>query len=603
MRLKTVSVSGFRSLESVDSVHLGSPTLITGQNDGGKSSLLYAIQFLLNGYAATDRDHTYQPVLVDSTGTTNDSGADGDQDCARCEELIVEGTFVLSPLEQDLLGLPAEARVRRRHLIASTSSHEVERNIPEDPELRDLGSLRVDQLRELCSSRGESSAGLKPDLVERLEALAKSGTQVLEWVAASPALVRALPDLLVFSSENAADADESIRRLLTTTYKAHLQQDDISGLVTQIESQLDQLLAKDVESIIKHVSARCSDVGTVRIQPNSSLTAGVRDAVITVSNASGQDIRLAEAGAGRSRRISLAVWEAAGELLSRQGDTVVIYDEPDTHLDYLHQRELMKVILEQADLSSTRVIVATHSMNLVDGVDIGDVLHFTLDSDRTVVRVLRDETDTGRHLGSIAASLGLRNTTLLHERLFVGVEGITEMACLPILFKLATGKQLESSGIALWACGNNEGAVNFASFLQTHGRNVAFLCDQDSVTHCPKVFAPEKLKSRGFDPDTQALYLGNPNEIEDLFEDHVWSRISNVAWPLPDGRTWKPEDFFQHRGSKFSSEVLNMLKIGSPVGPSSKDDVMTKLALNLSKAELPPDLVDRFTKLQELAAN
>jgi energy-coupling factor transporter ATP-binding protein EcfA2 len=606
MQLKTVSISGFRSIESVSDVHIGKPTLITGQNDGGKSSFLLAVQFLLNAYVAADRDHTYTPqpsqaTPEDQADPDDPADPDGETGCPRQPEVVVEGVFTLKQLEQDQLGLPTEVTLRRRHLLGGGASYEIEKEVPSDSRLRDPESLRVDELKALCTEFGLATTGLKAELVERLQVKARTVETTVEWVPATPALVKALPSLLIFSSENAADADESIRRLLSATYKSHLQHESIAGRVQEIEQQLDELLAGDVKAIIEHVQDRCADVGSISIQPNSSLSAGVRDALITVSNSAGQEIRLAEAGAGRSRRISLAVWEAAGDLLNGQGDAVVIYDEPDTHLDYHHQRDLMKVILEQASLPDTKVIVATHSMNLIDGVDIADVLHFTLDSDRTAVRVLRDDSETGRHLGSIAASLGLRNTTLLHERLFVGVEGITEMACLPILFRLATGKQLESCGIALWACGNNEGAVNFAAFLKAHHRNVVFLCDHDSVKNCPKVFAPERLRARGFDPDNEALYLGNPNEIEDLFDDQVWARVANAVWPLPDGRSWNPREFSVHRDGKFSSQVLEMLRTESQVGPGSKEDVMTQLALKLSKAEMPSDLTERFAELQALA--
>lgn len=52
-----------------------------------------------------------------------------------------------------------------------------------------------------------------------------------------------------------------------------------------------------------------------------------------------------------------------------------VYDEPDTHLDYSHQRRIMALIQLQSSRPNARVIVATHSLNLIDGVDISSVVH------------------------------------------------------------------------------------------------------------------------------------------------------------------------------------------------------------------------------------
>lgn len=115
---------------------------------------------------------------------------------------------------------------------------------------------------------------------------------------------------------------------------------------------------------------------------------------------------------------------------------------------------------------------------------------------RTVIDRLGDDSDVGRHLGAVAAALGLRNTVLLHERLFVGVEGISEQSAFPILFRLATGNHLESCGIALWACRNNEGATDFAKFPVEHERQVVFIIDSDSKSAKRNVFSDKKLMEK-----------------------------------------------------------------------------------------------------------
>lgn len=603
MKLRTVAISGFRSIENLSPITIGRPTLVTGQNDGGKTTFLTGVLYLLGKYQVDNRDHTYldvsdlpetqEPLIV----------AEGQADeRERCELLVVEGTFGLNDQEQERHQLPDQIRLRRVHRLGGPSEYQLQREVTSRVDLRDLDALKVDDLKALCSKYELEPKGTKPVLVEALQAKARTFPMEIAWVTAPALLLRDLPTVLVFDSENATSAEDSIRKTLTATYSGHLHSDDLSGQIRDIEEKLDSLLQKDVDSLLEHIKSRCPDVGVVTIQPNASLDAGVRNANITVEPRPGEEVRLSEAGAGRARRVALAVWEASSQLAAVESDLVLLYDEPDTHLDYQHQRDLMRIVLEQAEAPRTSVIVATHSMNLIDGVDISDVIHFRLDKHRSAVDILNDDLDTGQHLASIAASLGLRNTVLLHERLFVGVEGATETASLPILFRLAMGKHLETCGIALWACGNNEGALTFARFLKDHHRRVAFLIDQDSETNNPRVFSKERLEKQGLDPNEHALYWGAPNELEDLFADETWARIANIAWRRTDQRRWVASDFAQHRTGKFSSKVLDMLKSESLTGPASKPAVMSTLAGHLSVAELPADVVDRFEKLCDRAA-
>lgn len=112
------------------------------------------------------------------------------------------------------------------------------------------------------------------------------------------------------------------------------------------------------------------------------------------------------------------------------------------HLDYDHQRRIMKMIKASASSAQSTVIVATHSLNLIDGVDIQDIVHLHSRDGRAYVQSLgtgNDDKEARRFLSNMAVSLGFRNSVLLHERCFVGVEGATEYAALPALFRLAYG--------------------------------------------------------------------------------------------------------------------------------------------------------------------
>ncbi|WP_123547831.1 ATP-dependent endonuclease [Frigoribacterium sp. PhB107] len=597
MQLQEVSIYGFRSIEKLEGLSVGSPTVLAGQNDAGKSAVIEAVMMLLGGYQIVAADVTYAAIT--------EEGDPLDQaDLSRVDQTVVVGRFALRDAEQEQFGVTTLS-LRRISKGGASAVLEVLRSAPENKLLRDYGDLNVSQLKDRLSNLELSVDGLKAELTARLDEAAALAPQTELWVKAEASLEKALPRGERFDAASAISAEDAIRSTLLTAYKAHIGADDLRGSVRGIEEGLEKKLVGDVEKIRKHIMAKVQDIGRVQIRPTVSFTSasGLKGTEITVTNRAGEDIGLNASGAGRARRIALAVWEYNSLLLEQTGeDVVLLYDEPDTHLDYGHQRELMHLIHEQTKKDNVTVVIASHSMHLIDGTDIGDVVHVKHEGNRTQIETLADETQVGSHLGAIAASVGLRNTVLLHERLFVGVEGDSEARALPVLFKLATGLHLESCGIALWPCGNNEGALRFASFLVKHGRDVAFLVDRDSLTQAKHIFRRDKLLAEGLNPDANCLFVGEPAEIEDLFTDAQWCEAANSLWPR-DGEqetvdTWSDEDFAQHRSGKFSSAVLDMLGVGSSVGPGGKPEMLQQLALTLrSVDEVPMELRSHFQTL------
>ncbi|WP_426623939.1 AAA family ATPase [Leifsonia sp. McL0607] len=59
MKLTSVSIAGFRSVESMVDLQVGSPTVLAGHNDAGKTAIIDAISFLLGSLKLDDSDRTY----------------------------------------------------------------------------------------------------------------------------------------------------------------------------------------------------------------------------------------------------------------------------------------------------------------------------------------------------------------------------------------------------------------------------------------------------------------------------------------------------------------------------------------------------------------
>ncbi|MTE18741.1 AAA family ATPase [Streptomyces sp. TRM43335] len=604
MQICDISVEGFRSLFNVSFVPIKNQTIITGQNDGGKSALLDALNFLISGKEPSEHD------LSQLSAAPSDS--DDQQPAVTVKQIVVTGTFQLSQSERVELGLSELVKIRRRYSPDEGSHLEVRMSVCEVEELRNIESEKIARLKEVAAKYNIQPVGranARESWTTPLARLAEGMPTVEEWVPVSNALAGRLPVVVYFKGDAVQAPEIVVQSILNSKLREYSKSESSQKRITELEDHLADSLVADIDHIRKHVMKRCG-FSALRLNPQVQVRPSLAGVEVRVANRNGHEVPLSAAGTGRSRRISLALWESSSQVLgsnkddegsggeSRDTDVVFVYDEPDTHLDYEHQRRVMNLIHEQSARPNARVVVATHSMNLIDGVDIANVVHLRVSEEGTYAELLSDESkdeEVRRHLSTIATALGFRNSVLLHERFFVAVEGPSEMAAFPILFKKYAGVPIQSVGICLWDGGNNEGALKFARFLKSHKRNVAFVVDKDSRTNNKKTFRDDKLKEYGFDLQRECHYIGLPNELEDLFDDEDWAHAANELWKRKGGHEyWTPDDFAAHRGKKFSSAVLDMLKKGSDYGPKGKDVMMTGIATVITKDRIPPALTETF---------
>ena len=119
----------------------------------------------------------------------------------------------------------------------------------------------------------------------------------------------------------------------------------------------------------------------------------------------------------------------------------------------------------------------------------------------------------------------------------------------------------------------------------------------DSATHpqTKKLFSSDKLTAAGI-PVASRLYVGGPDELEELFTDEVWCKTANLHWPRNDGRAWVKEHISEIRVTgKFSSLACGLFKRESDEGPMGKPQMLLTLVSTLkSKDDVPMQLREKF---------
>jgi putative ATP-dependent endonuclease of the OLD family len=599
IELESFSVSGLRSLVAIVDIPIRRPTIITGANDGGKSTTLHAVEFLLGGGIPEMSDHS-------QIGP----GKEGAEPL-RHEQIVVTGAFKLGDGDAQELGLDALVRLRRVADATSGARYELHSSQPVDPALRAVDHRKLPELKELAESLDIEADGPKSaraSWLEPLRAHIVGQSREDAWVPAPSELVRRLPRFMLFSSTDEPDPERQIQSALRTAFQELLIDSTVVGPVRAVEEELQDKLVTQAQDLCHHVAERCPDLGEIKVVPEVTFSEALRGVKVLAAREAGAGVPLDRSGAGRRRRINLAVWEWTGDLVGKRPDAdravIIAYDEPDTHLDYGHQRELVNLIREQCAKPGIRMLVATHSLNLIDRVNIEDVVHLRWENGCTSVeRLMVDEhEEIQRYLVDVSQAMGLRNSVLLHERCFVGVEGPTEMGVLPILFRLVTGWSMQSAGIALISGNGNDGALRVVQFLKQHNRRLAFvLVDADSSDG--KLFRRDKLRGVGVGDDD--LFFVGTRELEDVFSDAQWAETANREWPRNDGVIWTEADFATLRASpKFSAAIEDAVRPVSSAAPPGKPGYVLALVQGLGDAtKVPEQLTEVLTKLGDLASD
>jgi len=267
----------------------------------------------------------------------------------------------------------------------------------------------------------------------------------------------------------------------------------------------------------------------------------------------------------------------------------------------------MDLFHAQCRQPDVQMIVATHSLNLIDRVDIADIAHLRLLEHRTAIERLLSDDDAAveAYLSDVSLSMGLRNSTLLHEQCFVIVEGATEQQCFPLLFRLVHSLPMQSMGIVLVAADGNVGALKVAGHLKRRGRSVVLVLDRDTQSQdsTKRMFRPDRLRGEGFDPAVDVKYLGTA-ELEDLFTDEQWVAVANANWRRDDGIPWSIEHLAPARdGGKFSDSLQRLFQTSSSAAPMTKPAMLEPLVRGLrDSSEVPAAITQVFAELASLTA-
>jgi energy-coupling factor transporter ATP-binding protein EcfA2 len=468
--------------------------------------------------------------------------------------------------------------------------------------------LAVADLRLLARELGLAPGGTrKDDLVAALEGwLAGRPPEEFEdyWRPPTRPEAERLPAFTRFTAAAAQNPRQTVQELVQREARRLLATDAYAARLDEMNRTLEVELAARLRRLRDAMLAHCPDLGAVAVRASFDFTRPALAVDVELEQA-GTVVGIDKVGEGRRRRLTLALHEASLAAMADEPPAtgeILAYDEPDTHLDYRAQRQLFDLLQAQARLASVQVLVATHSVKFIDRAPPESLRHFRLDEGRrTTVHTLVGDAHAAEldFRAGICESLGLSNSLLLDERLFLIVEGATEAAALPYLFRQVTSCRLSEAGITLvnaTGVGAMRQLLDF--FVHQWRKQVVLLIDADA-RHDRK-YGPAELERLGLVEGRSIFFIGE-REFEDAFADDRWL-AALAEFPPKDGDgAWTAAEIARQRGEgKFSDNLERWIsrRCRDHIGKPALGDALARMC---GPDDIPADLRACCRRLLHLA--
>ena len=505
MKLRELKIRNYRSIQSIDIAFDDQLTVVVGENDAGKSSLVDCIRVVTQGRGVDAADFTY--------GKTEMSLVMAVDDMEFLKQYELKDGRVE---EKEMKARPTKGFVAK----VSSWLESPDRDFDDPPQL--------EELKEKCRLfgipvRSNSNPGtLKGSLKAALEAASN-------------------PDFVIegarFPSFNSIQLDgkhfENVPAFFKEVYLKEKQKSLWSTPVADKKTILD-VVNDAIDHYSEEMNRKLDETGVknklrlflptltdVIVEPDyAPQEFNLNANVIFLEN--GNRIDLNKKGDGTKRRITMALLELKRDAAAVGADqsTVYLLDEPDTHLHVRAQIQLLETLLDFAR-KGNQVIISTHSPFILNTVNPGQVrLLISRENNRTELKNL---SDTPKSDEEALRALGIENVYLFFARTIVLVEGETEENFLHSVIPRILGKSPASNLIKIVSVAGIENIYGFSRALsEVHSPERIFVLNDNEQSDEMK-----DLIGRLAVPAGNRFVVGT-KEFEDAFEPAVihsaWER-------------------------------------------------------------------------------
>lgn len=578
MKLRKLEVQAFKSLAELCISFDDALTVVVGENDAGKTSLIECLKVITQGRPVGSDDFTHgHDAMVISVEIDDFVFRKG----YRKNDATVE--------EEPMQARPTNEYVQRT--LARIQSDDFDLAIEENQAfVRDTAKLFGFTVRS-----NSVVANLHAQLIERLSG---GGDVTIIEGASFPKFNNIQLDGKHFENVPAFFKEVFLKEKQASIWREEIQEG--TTIEAFVRSHLEQY-SNDVSTqirdrgIIEKLRIFLPELTEVKVEPVFQARDLNVDAKVKFLE-NGNEISIDNKGDGTKRRMTMALLEFKKEQSRVPNDDQTIYllDEPDTHLHVRAQLELVETV-EGFSAAGNQVILTTHSPFIVNAVKPNQVRLLVRQNGTTSLRSLSADPHNSSR---ILRALGIENTHLFFSRKIVIVEGETEEAFLPLQYLRQTNHTISSGLIKIINVNGVSNIVGFSrAILELHDpQRIFILCDNDVSQELQQL-----IDELGI-PPAHRFQVGT-REFEDAFDSAVLQR----AWAqyhIDSGRntpeSWTADAIEQLKvecstgDQKFSKRIRALNRYGKKM---TKPIFGAALGERAEMHELPQPLRDLFAVL------
>lgn len=571
MKIKNLSINGFRSLKNLNISFEDDITVIVGENDSGKSSLIDCLKIITQNKPVESDDFNYDSNKIEL-------------------QIEIEDLVFIKVYEKDgenIRELPLEAKPTRSYLEKISNELSAEQfDIAQPENIEKIKSLA--KLFNITVRSNSVIANLRASILEKINQSLENPNFKIED-AKFPSFNNIQLDGKQFENVSSFFKEVFLKEKQGSIWKEEIQAGTTieSFIKTRIDSYSEEITDKMNETGMKDkIKVFLKTLTDIRIEPFYQTKDLNIDAKVKFLEG-GKEINLQKKGDGTKRRITMALLELKKEQsVIDDKTTIYLLDEPDTHLHVKAQVELIETLQSFAE-NGNQVILTTHSPFLINAVKPKQIrLFFTGGQNQTKVKHLHEDSLVS---SQVLHSIGVENIYLFFARTIVVVEGETEEAFTKDFFFKKTGRTLNSSLIKII---NVQGIKNIYGFtrgiLELHDpSNIRLVFDNDASDDIKEI-----IRQLSITDDKK--YIIGEKEFEDAFSDETifncWKKYhEDSERGCPEN--WTVENIRQVReecmanGAKFSDKLKTLNAGGKRM---TKPTLASVLAQYADDENIPP---------------
>jgi len=423
MKLVELKLANYRAYKDETTITFEDLTVLVGQNDAGKSSVMDALNVFFNedGLEKDDACVHGDPGAIRIACVFNDLPTElvideqrattlgGEYLLRKDGHLEIGKTYNLSGAKpkstgvtarawhpsakkfDDLLGLKnKDLKARAKELGADLSAS----NESVNADLRQAIWTHADDLQ--CTERD-------------IDLTSETGKAAWDKIQSH------LPIFAIFRSDRAstdqdAEAQDPMKAAIKETIKAH--EAALNGVVDKVKAELETVVKRTVEKIQEMNPDLAKEL-------NPQVKNKSWDTLFSVSLTGDEGIPINKRGSGTRRLVLLNFFRAKAEDASSNKGTGVIYgiEEPETSQHPNHQLMLLDAFQSLVEAGQCQIVLTTHTPTLARKVDQNCLRMITRDAGKPII--LHGKEDST--LEAIKGTLGVLPD---HDiKVFLGVEG------------------------------------------------------------------------------------------------------------------------------------------------------------------------------------